>query len=76
MVDTSKLKLIVDYFSRCHVELFANEKRVDPSIRAVEKLSISKTPMTAMESLLEKLVKKIRINFNDVADAFRFFDLG
>ena len=34
MVDTSKLKTIIDYFSRCHVEIFANQKKVDPATRA------------------------------------------
>ena len=76
MVDTSKFKLILDYFSKCHLELFANEKKIDPAKRAIEKLSISKTPMTGMESLLERLVKKIRVNFSDDSEAFRFFDLS
>lgn len=76
MVDTTKLKFIIDYFSRCHSEMFANQKRVDPAKRAIEKLSISKTAMTTMETLLEKLVKKVRVNFSDATDAFRFFDLS
>ena len=76
MVDAGRLKTLVDYFCRCHAELFANSKKSDPTERAKQRLSVAKTPMTGMEQLLEKLVKKIRVNFTDSSEAFRFFDLS
>lgn len=48
----------------------------DKKIREIQRKSLSKQPRTSLEVLLEKLQQKLRVNFSNVSDAFRFYDIG
>lgn len=37
---------------------------------------MSKQPRTSLENFLEKVQQKLRVNFHDSSDAFRFYDIS
>lgn len=49
---------------------------IEKKIKEMQKKSLSKNPKTPLEILLEKLQQKIRINFANPNEAFRFFDIS
>ena len=76
LLDLGKLRQVIEAFAKSHCDTFANAVTVDPETRAQQMRSMAKMARSGMEKLLEDLVTKLRVNFGNISDAYRFFDLS